>query len=344
MKLRCMKMSQKFGTPKQAGIDCFDEDCVETLFVEDDNDSDDDYIAGAKWKQKVSKKSSVEEPPQQKVKKDKSQVPTTNCKRTLKDALVAEPEKKLTNRIRQKRMKEVKTLLEAPCEEIDPMKLSFAHLRLLQEAKERVHAKEIPSGPSSITRSFQLEAIDDLDYRDEEARNFDNDITENHVQSATKLNYHSYMNKQTRAKWSKSDTDMFYKGLRQFGSDFAIIQQLIPCKTRHQVRAKFKTEEKKNPLQVHDAIAHRSVDNLYFKKVIKQLNIENVVTKINDAHKQGASNEGDTGNEDALDGFINEEDDGSHWLDEKYGLQMSDAQEEHVSGNEDDLGDVFDWY
>ncbi|CAN6163109.1 unnamed protein product [Urochloa humidicola] len=104
-------------------------------------------------------------------------------------------------------MKEVKTLLEVPCEEIDPMKLSFAHLRLLQET----HAKEIPSGPSSIRRSFQLEAIDDLDYRDEISRNFDNDIAENHVQSATKLNYHSYMNKQTRAKWSKSDTDMFYK-------------------------------------------------------------------------------------------------------------------------------------
>jgi hypothetical protein len=37
-----------------------------------------------------------------------------------------------------------------------------------------------------------------------------------------------------------------------------MIQQLLPDKTRHQVRAKFKTEEKKNPLLVHDAIIHRS--------------------------------------------------------------------------------------
>ncbi|CAN6193599.1 unnamed protein product [Urochloa humidicola] len=152
------------------------------------------------------------------------------------------------------------------------------------------------------------------------------------------------MNKQTRAKWSKSDTDMFYEGLRQFGSDFTIIQQLILGKTRHQVRAKFKSEEKKNPLQVHDAIVHRSVDNLYFKKVIKQLSIEDVLKEINGTHKQGASNEGGTRNEDALDGFVNEEEDGSHWLDEKYGVQMSDAQEEHVSRNDGDLGDVFDWY
>jgi hypothetical protein len=48
------------------------------------------------------------------------------------------------------------------------------------------------------------------------------------------------------------------QGLQQFGSDFAMIQQLLPDKTRQQVRAKFKTEEKKNPLLVHDAIIHRS--------------------------------------------------------------------------------------
>jgi hypothetical protein len=42
-------------------------------------------------------------------------------------------------------------------------------------------------------RNFQLDDMDDLGYRDEEARFFDNDITEEHVQNATKLNYHSYM-------------------------------------------------------------------------------------------------------------------------------------------------------
>jgi transcription factor TFIIIB component B'' len=51
---------------------------------------------------------------------------------------------------------------------------------------------------------------------------------------------------------------MLDQGLRQFGSDFAMIQQLFPDKTRYQVRQKFKSEEKKNPLLVHDAIIHRS--------------------------------------------------------------------------------------
>jgi transcription factor TFIIIB component B'' len=60
-------------------------------------------------------------------------------------------------------------------------------------------------------RSFQLEDMDDLDYRDEEARFFDNNGTESHVQNATKLNYQSYMNKPALGKWSKSYTDLFYE-------------------------------------------------------------------------------------------------------------------------------------
>lgn len=45
-----------------------------------------------------------------------------------------------------------------------------------------------------------------------EQDNWDNDRTENHVvENTTKLNYHSYMNRQTRAKWSKSETDKFYE-------------------------------------------------------------------------------------------------------------------------------------
>ncbi|PVH66175.1 hypothetical protein PAHAL_1G170700 [Panicum hallii] len=346
MKLRSRKKSQKVGTPKHTD-DYFDEDCVEPSLVEEDNDSGDDYTAGTNRKVRKKSRDDVEEPQQQNVQKDKSQVSSRGRKRTLKDASAEKPEKKLTHRIRQRRAKEVKTLLEKP-HEINPMKLSAAHLRLLQEARECVNAKENPSGPSSNTSSFQFHDMDDLDYGDEEARNFDNDRTQNHVQDTKKLNYHSYMNKQTRGKWSKSDTDVFYQGLRQFGSDFAMIQQLLPDKTRQQVRAKFKTEEKKNPLLVHDAIIHRSgvillnSDNLYFKKVIKNLNIEDVAQQeINNTHKQdGASSE--PGKEDALDDCIHEEDD-SNWLDEEPGVQKP---EEHASGNDDDgdLGDVFDWY
>nr|CAB3446514.1 unnamed protein product [Digitaria exilis] len=347
MKLRCRKRSNKAETSKNKD-DYVDEDCVEPSLGEEDNNSGDDYTADTKRKVRKKSRVGVEESKQEKVQKDKSQVSSRGRKRTSKDALAEKPEKKLTHRIRLTRAKEVKTLLETHPDDINPMELSAAHLRLLQEARERVNAKENPSGPSSNTSSFQLNDMDDLDYRDEEARNFDNERIENHVQNVTKLNYHSYMNKQSRGKWSKSDTDMFYKGLRQFGSDFAMIQQLLPDKTRHQVRAKFKTEEKKNPLLVHDAIIHRSGDNLYFKKVIKQLNIEDVaVQEVNNTHKEdGTSSEQGPKKENALDDFIQEEEYDSNWLDEEHGVQKPDVQEELASGNhdDDDLGDVFDWY
>ncbi|KAM3224651.1 hypothetical protein ACQJBY_057809 [Aegilops geniculata] len=260
----------------------------------------------------------------------------------MKDKLTERTDKKLTHRIRQKRTKEVKTLLEKPDHQIEHMKLSVMHLRLLQEARERIKSKTILSGPSSSNQSNSQ--FGDTSSFDPFEENYDNDRRENHVlENATKLNYHSYMNKQTRAKWSKSDTDLFYQGLQQFGSDFAMIQQLFPDKSRDQVRQKFKTEEKKHPMQVHDAILHRSRDTLYLKQVIKQLNIEDLQRDINSTHKQVvASIEGDTGNED----FMEEEND-SNWSDKELGMRQSEVREgEHVSGNADDGLDldVFDWY
>uniref|UniRef100_A0A0A9E0S7 Uncharacterized protein n=1 Tax=Arundo donax TaxID=35708 RepID=A0A0A9E0S7_ARUDO len=106
-------------------------------------------------------------------------------------------------------------------------------------------------------------------------------------------------------------------------------------------------EEKKNPMLVHDAIIHRSGDNVYLKKVIKQLNIEDGLPEINNAHKQErVANEGGAVNENALDDFIDEQDEnGSSWSDEELGKHSPNVQEEHVSGNaDDDLGDIFDWY
>ncbi|KAF8649459.1 hypothetical protein HU200_064302 [Digitaria exilis] len=155
--------------------------------------------------ERLGKKSrvGVEESKQEKVQKDKSQVSSWGCNRTSKDALAEKLEKKLTHRIRQRKGGRDKTLLETHPDDVNPIEQSAAHLRLLQEAREHVNAKENPSGPSSNT-SFQLNVMDDLDYRDEEARNFDNDRIENHVQNVTQLNYHSYMNKQSRGKWSTS--------------------------------------------------------------------------------------------------------------------------------------------
>ncbi|KAM0821378.1 hypothetical protein ACQ4PT_072270 [Festuca glaucescens] len=361
MKLRNRR--KEVGVSDHIIDDNFDEEYAEPSAAEQDNDSGDEYTGGEKQKpqrksrekdpnkepvkgsRRTSKNSTTEKPAQQSQQKNKSERQSRSRKRALKDALTEQPEKKLTHRIRQKRTKEVQTLLAKPDHEIDRMKLSVMHLRLLQEARERIQSKTIPSGPSSSNQSSPYGDTDDFDPFGD---NFVNDRTENDAsENAIKLNYHSYMNRQTRAKWTKSDTDLFYQGLQQFGSDFAMIQQLFPDKSRDQVRQKFKSEEKKHPMQVHDAILHRSKDNVYLKQVIKQLNIEDLQRDINSADKQEvASNEGDTGNENVSHVINEEEDNGPSWSDEEMGTHQSEVKEgDHASGNADDDDlDVFDWY
>ena len=49
--------------------------------------------------------------------------------------------------------------------------------------------------------------------------------------------------------------------MRQFGTNFAMIQKLFPKQTRHQMKLKFKNEERKHPLQLVDALTYLSKDH-----------------------------------------------------------------------------------
>ncbi|VAH20656.1 unnamed protein product [Triticum turgidum subsp. durum] len=123
-----------------------------------------------------------------------------------------------------------------------------------------------------------------------------------------------------------------------------MIQQLFPDKSRDQVRQKFKSEDKKHPMQVHDAILHR---NLYLKQVMKQLNIEDSLKDINSTQKQEvASTEGNTGNDVISETNISVEN-VSNLSDEEMGTLQSEVKEgeDVAAGNADDVDlDVFDWY
>lgn len=87
------------------------------------------------------------------------------------------------------------------------------------------------------------------------------------------VNYHSYIKRPLQTRWSKSDTEFFYQAIRQFGTDFAMIQVLFPNRSRQQVKAKFKNEQRKHPLQIADALVHRSKDHSHFQKVIQHLQV-----------------------------------------------------------------------
>ena len=54
--------------------------------------------------------------------------------------------------------------------------------------------------------------------------------------------------------WSEGLVDLFYDGLRMFGTDFGMISKMFPGKTRHSVKLKFCREEKENGARIRAAL------------------------------------------------------------------------------------------
>ena len=57
-------------------------------------------------------------------------------------------------------------------------------------------------------------------------------------------NSHSFMKKEKRHNWNEEMTDLFYDGLRMFGTDFNMISKMFPGRSRASIKLKFTKEEK----------------------------------------------------------------------------------------------------
>jgi hypothetical protein len=64
--------------------------------------------------------------------------------------------------------------------------------------------------------------------------------------------------KASAARWSDEDTELFYKGLRQFGAEFSMISRLFLHRTRRDIKNKFKREERENPEEIEAALYNAS--------------------------------------------------------------------------------------
>ncbi|KAI9700382.1 MAG: Transcription factor TFIIIB component B [Candelina mexicana] len=54
--------------------------------------------------------------------------------------------------------------------------------------------------------------------------------------------------------WTEELTDLFYKGLRMFGTDFGIIANMFPGRTRRQIKLKFCREERQDPQRINETL------------------------------------------------------------------------------------------
>ncbi|KAI7905798.1 uncharacterized protein BX663DRAFT_294073 [Cokeromyces recurvatus] len=65
-----------------------------------------------------------------------------------------------------------------------------------------------------------------------------------------KVNSQTYGKKKQSSKWDALETELFYECLSQFGTDFEMISQMMPGRTRGQIRTKFNKEERLNPMKI----------------------------------------------------------------------------------------------
>lgn len=54
--------------------------------------------------------------------------------------------------------------------------------------------------------------------------------------------------------WDEESTDKFYEGLRMFGTDFQMISKMLPGRTRHSVKLKFRKEERVDEPRIRRAL------------------------------------------------------------------------------------------
>ncbi|XP_022749422.1 transcription factor TFIIIB component B'' [Durio zibethinus] len=195
------------------------------------------------------------------------------------DQPAKEQRKKFSHTTRRKRRFVDESLLHTPEDEIDFAKVALKDIILFADYKERLAKKEAKTSKIPLPNQSTRQTFDEENAHDEESfiaseqdQGFTDDQVSGRAQSSSFcLNYQSYMDKEPRARWSKQDTELFYGAIRQFGPDFSLIQQLFPGRSRHQIKLKFKNEERRCPFKLSEALASRDKDHSYFEKVIKQL-------------------------------------------------------------------------
>eukprot|EP00727_Mastigamoeba_balamuthi_P010833 m51a1_g6372 hypothetical protein (1150) ;mRNA; r:126741-131727 len=91
----------------------------------------------------------------------------------------------------------------------------------------------------------------------DEGRVVDHDNCELVVEHARGRIRTSYNTRTKSERWKPADTLEFYRALRMCGTDFSLMEKLLPGRTRKQIKAKFKKEEKDHPALIERSLTSR---------------------------------------------------------------------------------------
>jgi transcription factor TFIIIB component B'' len=69
-----------------------------------------------------------------------------------------------------------------------------------------------------------------------------------------KINQATWGKRSKTESWDEEMTDLFYRGLRMFGTDFMMISKLFPGRSRRQIKLKFNNEERRAPERIKETL------------------------------------------------------------------------------------------
>ncbi|KAK9860036.1 hypothetical protein MYU51_010245 [Penicillium brevicompactum] len=78
------------------------------------------------------------------------------------------------------------------------------------------------------------------------------DVEENSL--TRKINSASFGKRSKAETWDEEMTELFYRGLRMFGTDFMVISKMFPGRSRRQIKLKFNNEERRDPQRIKDTL------------------------------------------------------------------------------------------
>lgn len=84
-----------------------------------------------------------------------------------------------------------------------------------------------------------------------------------------RVNAGSWLKREKTESWDEENTDLFYNGLRMFGTDFEMISKMFPGRTRRTIKLKFTKEEKLDKDRIKDTLLGERipVDMALFEKL-----------------------------------------------------------------------------
>ncbi|PWY82981.1 transcription factor IIIB, Bdp1 subunit [Aspergillus heteromorphus CBS 117.55] len=137
-----------------------------------------------------------------------------------------------------------------------PVKQNTAEASPAEPSNDTAGNKAPAAGP--VMRIVNGEIVLDtaslqVDRHADAARNADlEDVVENSL--TRKINQATYGKRSKTESWDEEMTDLFYRGLRMFGTDFMMISKFFPGRSRRQIKLKFNNEERRDPQRIKETL------------------------------------------------------------------------------------------